>query len=1485
MSFFTSLTGLNAATTQLSVTSNNIANAGTTGFKRSRSDFGDIFATSPLQKASTVVGQGTALKQVTQEFSQGNIELSGNSLDLAVTGEGFFPLRSADGQDLFTRNGSFLLDEQNTVVNSAGQFLKVASVDSLGKADFKAELIPLTIAPKTVGEAIATSAIDFGINFPAESLPLTTIDENNLEQVKDFNPEDPSTYAKSAAITIFDENGNDFLLTFFYRRVGVASSEVPFNKWQTHVVLDGQEITPALGQATSSSGTPLFVDKYGNIVPEDELPVVLNDNLVFQKYALDDLSSPLVSEPATAKGGLVELPYLSDEAGQNFAPIVASQTVTVNRDMLTSVGSNSKIQLTLAANEGGGITTDTVLTTTTSARAYVGLTNQNDIESGDVASLKIQADGASDAVVFTTATLPADATASQIVASLNDANAVVELDGLVDLDADDIFELVLTTEDGLSYTYSNAHDDYDPLDATTWDSIAGVTDPASLVALLSGPSSSPFSLSSTETGIVISQDIPTRVLDVALGDLVSAGASDDIGLRLTTAGGDSYDYTVAVSSLSGGADNTALTAAEIITNMGEIVAELNTQAAADGSNFSFSTNATGTKLIVTNAITGDDRFDVNNEFKIDFSPDHTVTDSTFGVTWDADGTSTDLEDGVTDLTASRRFKLAAGGNHAITAATVTATENISSSGGTALSTTATAFTDSEYDFNLESDADGNVLNDNLIEVVRSDGTNFKFALGSEHSLSGDSALFEHISADANQVTSAFSALTNNGSTLGATPTVSEIVVALNKSAAATDYRIAVSATDPYQIVISKKDGKDFTLTVDEEPSGLSANLLSGLVDDTLTALAAGDSTQISSNGTEAPDLTQAFELTIDEDPNDANATDSIMIDLSAMTRPENSALSGDEVAALMTQEINRQFGDQRYFNVSSDANRQFRILFDKDGDDITGTEASATPLQVVDIFIPAGTQYTEQSLAAEISSQLQEATNTHIEVEYSRASKGFVFTPESDSSKLRITNVPAEASLTGSLVPNTLFGLTTQSTDYTIDSRGRYPAEVIPNGSELLSRDSGQQRYGVVVEFLPNTEEGGVGGTFTISSGTTGDRSAIRIENVSADAKALFGFDSDNPSAVLEVVAEEGSSAVRGVVSTAAKVFGKPVSIDPDETFFVDDLSNQFTVTVDSVTETFRLPIGNYNLNSFKTALQNRINAMQDNRGNSISGVVVDFDQTNEIFTFTSGTTGDSSFFQVSGSSRYGLEGVDSSVGQTSTYRPPVSEQTDNGRPVYVTKDENGVFREYSTDITSGLSELPGSREFTTDPEYRPLFLDKGELTFDTAGNLISPLGGISLDNVVIGGSGNTLNIDIDYAGSTQFSGDFSVNQQSQNGQPNGSLVAVDIADDGLVTASYSNGTQDLKGKIVLATFSTPNGLRQLGDSTFLESNESGTPTLGEPGGAGFGTIRAGARERANVDLTSELVDLITAQRNFQANAKAIETSSTLTSTIINIRS
>ncbi|MFN5701055.1 MAG: flagellar hook-basal body complex protein, partial [Betaproteobacteria bacterium] len=141
------------------------------------------------------------------------------------------------------------------------------------------------------------------------------------------------------------------------------------------------------------------------------------------------------------------------------------------------------------------------------------------------------------------------------------------------------------------------------------------------------------------------------------------------------------------------------------------------------------------------------------------------------------------------------------------------------------------------------------------------------------------------------------------------------------------------------------------------------------------------------------------------------------------------------------------------------------------------------------------------------------------------------------------------------------------------------------------------------------------------------------------------------------------------------------------------------------------------------------------------------------------------------------------------------------------------------------------------------------------------------------------------YGASTQYSSPFSVRKQDQNGRPEGDLIGVEIGDDGLVSASYSNGTQKSLAKIVLANFATPTGLRQIGDSSYYASAKSGAAKYGEAGSAGFGTLRAGARERANVDLTQELVDLITAQRNFQASAKAIETNNTLTQAIINLRS
>ncbi len=293
MSFYTSLTGLNSATAQLAVTANNIANVGTSGFKRSRANFGDIFSTSPLQKSSSQIGQGVALKQVSQEFSQGNVSTSGNSLDLAITGDGFFPLKSPDGlQNIYTRNGSFTLNDQNNVVNSTGQRLMAASVDSSGKADLE-NLAALTIPPKTSGEAKETTKIQLGLNLPADSGVITA----------DFDRSNPSTYNKSTALTVYDSGGNGYLATVYYVKTQNASQgqAVPQSKWQTYFYVGDTLVKPALLQAQDSFGSSFYINKYGDVLPKSD-PRVIPSSGTVEMYSLDDQNNKLTSTSASVNG-------------------------------------------------------------------------------------------------------------------------------------------------------------------------------------------------------------------------------------------------------------------------------------------------------------------------------------------------------------------------------------------------------------------------------------------------------------------------------------------------------------------------------------------------------------------------------------------------------------------------------------------------------------------------------------------------------------------------------------------------------------------------------------------------------------------------------------------------------------------------------------------------------------------------------------------------------------------------------------------------------------------------------------------------------------------------------------------------------------------------------------------------------------------------------------------------------------------------------
>lgn len=963
MSFYTSLTGLNAATTELAVTSNNIANAGTSGFKRSTADFGDIFATSPLQKASSVVGAGVSLKEVVQEFSQGNIEFSANSLDLAITGDGFFALQTSDGTSVYTRNGGFMLNEQNQMVNAAGQALMSLPVDSTNKADFSEPLTAMAIPRSTVSEFAATTEVELGLNLPSQSEPITAV----------FNPNKPETYHKTTSFTVYGASGSSHLSTVYYVKTASATADDPFNKWQTYVYIDDQAVDPALVQASDSGGDQFFVNKYGEIKTSSELQALqrtsadsaqflITTGTVYKKYSYDQLSQPIVSQPATVVSSIPEGSIFTDNLN-----------LTNNKD-----GVNFAARVDTAGNIEG----------------YVD-------------------------------TFPA-----------TDGDTVVNY----------------FSRDRLSNMFKISIDGSEPVDI-------GLEHLAGTDQQLSG---------------------------------------QQIAFELTNIMNERF---------------------------------------GDGKTFNFVTPESGT---------------------------------------------------------ATTLKLKRGDSAEITL--------------------------------------------NIQELLTAEG------------VTGEA-------------------------------TAESVGYALTKAlAASTDYKDVVIAYDPVN------QGFKFTQT-DKAKVG------------PITATPGG------TNGA------AIFKL----------------------------ASAGEVLAPLDTEQ---------------------------------------------DVLLMRG---------------------------------------------------------------------------------------VLPNGSALAAAD---QRYGISVEYSD--------GQFLFKSGQTGDQSSLEITlntegegdaekltDASALASALFGF-SETQSVAAQYSQVNNLPTLRGQNSLPATVTGNAMGVDATESFSVTAANRNLTVIVDGISSQINLDLGQYSIGTFTKHLQDKVNLMADSLGRSVSGVKVGFDEGKGALTVKGATTGADSFIQITGHSDWGLEDVDAAFGSTSTY-VELMPDTEGASDVYVVQNQDGSWEETTDKADFEENDIP---------YWSPIFLDKGELTFDTSGTLVSPLNAYSLESDSI--TGTTVNIA--YTASTQYNSPFAVLSQSQNGAPEGDLVGVNIGDDGLVVASYSNGSQKSLGKIIIANFSSPQGLRQIGDSSFFATSDSGQPSYGEPGSAGFGTLRAGSRERSNVDLTSELVDLITAQRNFQANAKAIETTSAMTTAIINIR-
>ncbi|MCP3689313.1 MAG: flagellar hook protein FlgE [Gammaproteobacteria bacterium] len=240
MSFNTALSGLKAATTDLNVTSNNIANVSTTGFKRSSAQFGDFFEVTPFGTSSNAVGAGVKVTNIDQKFGQGNLDFTDNSLDLAISGAGFFITdKEIDGGDIsYTRAGSFRVNSEGYLTNNQGQYLRTFPIDSSGTVTSTSinTLVPIQLQG-TIGEPSATTEVDIGVNLDATE---TAFDP------ADFNPTVTNTYNHSTSTTLYDSLGSSHVLTYYFVKDSSAT-----NQWVAFPYLDGGEVNVSGGTSVT----------------------------------------------------------------------------------------------------------------------------------------------------------------------------------------------------------------------------------------------------------------------------------------------------------------------------------------------------------------------------------------------------------------------------------------------------------------------------------------------------------------------------------------------------------------------------------------------------------------------------------------------------------------------------------------------------------------------------------------------------------------------------------------------------------------------------------------------------------------------------------------------------------------------------------------------------------------------------------------------------------------------------------------------------------------------------------------------------------------------------------------------------------------------------------------------------------------------------------------------------------------------------------
>lgn len=310
MAFNTALSGIQAASSDLSVHGNNIANVSTYGFKQSRAQFADVYASSAFGSSGNNVGSGVRLAGVSQQFTQGTIKNTNNNLDFSINGQGFFILSSSGGT-YYSRAGAFEVDRDGYIVNTSSQRLRGYSADVNG--NIVATLTDLQVNTANLAP-VTTSTISTTLNLDARQTAPTSAWDANLN----FGDPTPgsTSYNCSTSVTVYDSLGNSHLLSLYFIKSSTA------NQWGVRAQVDSVDVT-ATGKTNMMTSNASVLSTSGSL----------------SSLALGELQLNNVVVPAAIAGN--DLVSTTDNAASAIATVAAINSVTGSTGVTATVNATS----------------------------------------------------------------------------------------------------------------------------------------------------------------------------------------------------------------------------------------------------------------------------------------------------------------------------------------------------------------------------------------------------------------------------------------------------------------------------------------------------------------------------------------------------------------------------------------------------------------------------------------------------------------------------------------------------------------------------------------------------------------------------------------------------------------------------------------------------------------------------------------------------------------------------------------------------------------------------------------------------------------------------------------------------------------------------------------------------------------------------------------------------------------------------------------